>query len=411
MSIDLRDPPTPTMPLPELSRRRAHLLGEIERAPVRVAAVRRPSARRLMLLRPRTLVGRTGGRVALALVFVTLTAVVATVLPGQIGRTHMTLVDQAIAAIGSAPTIHVVLDFEGTASLVDLRTGKTTQLRSRTEVWSDPKFGTLSINTLDGRPTATVVALPSQRAAARAWWGLYVSGYRSQLRSGDYHVVGAGTIDGQSVDWIADAPISMSDGRRVVTEIAISKLTYKPLFLRQRINGVIARDTGVRVLRAETLPRRPALFARRVTVAPGTTGFPGASTGIPTTLRAARAAMRPDPIVPPARIAGLRRTWIGLPDYLAPPYTSYRDQVGGVALYYGRLDGTGHPSYQGSYITINEFPRADALKLWGPGLFREDAAIVTARHPTATLKTHGLYLVIQAGKQADALAAARAITH
>jgi hypothetical protein len=119
--------------------------------------------------------------------------------------------------------------------------------------------------------------------------------------------------------------------------------------------------------------------------------------------------MNPDPIVPPARIAGLRRTWVGLPDYLAPPYSSYRDQVGGVALYYGGLDGTGHPSYKGAHITINEFPRRQALKLWGPGLFRDNAVVVTTRHATATLKERGVYIVIEAGSRADALAAARAV--
>jgi hypothetical protein len=399
MSIDFLDPPAPTMPEHELTRRRAHLLQEIGPAPAAL-----PHGSRNALL---GIIGkRTPPVVALAAVITALVAV----LPGQLHQNRMTLVDQAIAAIGTGPTIHVVLDQGRNTRLVNLRTGKVTLLRNGLEAWSDPKLGTLWISTIDGKPTETYVALRSERASAIAWWRPYVSGYADQLRSGTYHVVGKGQVAGRAVDWIAGAPMTMKSGKQAVTEIAISQTTYKPLYFRQRIDGALAHDVGIRVLIAETLPRRPALFAHRVTVAPGITSSVGSSTGIPTTLGDARAAMRPDPIVPSARIAGLRRTWVGLPDYLIPPYTSYRDQAGGVALYYGPLDGTGHPAYRGSYISINEFPRKDAIKLWGPGLFRQDGVIVT-QQDIATFKTHGLYMLIQAGSRHDALAAARALGH
>lgn len=408
MTIDVLVPPAPTMPEHELARRRAHLLQEIEPAPARQPHSSRYIGRLPGLSRARALPGVLGRKAALTVALAALIAALAAVLPGQLGHHQVTLVDQAIAAIGNGPTIHVVLDEGRHTQLIDVRTGKNTLLRSGTEVWSDPKLGTLWISTLDGEPTMTVVAPPSQRASALAWWRPYVSGYAAQLRSGTYHVVGKGQVAGQAVDWIAGEPTTMSNGTQVVTEIAISQATYKPLFLRRRIDGVIARATGVRVLTAETLPRRPALFAHRVTVSPAVTGSPGGSTGIPTTLGAARAAMHPDPIVPSAHIAGLRRTWIGLPDYLMPPYTSYLDQPGGVALYYGPLDGTGHPAYRGSYISINEFPRKDAIKLWGTGLFRQDGVIITNQH-IATLKAHGLYVLIQSNRRAGALAAARAL--
>ena len=50
----------------------------------------------------------------------------------------MTLVDQAIAAIGSGPTIHVVLQ-GGRAELVDLRTGEARTLSTRTGLLVRPQ--------------------------------------------------------------------------------------------------------------------------------------------------------------------------------------------------------------------------------------------------------------------------------
>lgn len=412
MSIDLFDPPAPTMPARETARRRTHLLREIERTPAQRSREGRGGGRSALLGRNVLLAG-AGRKAALAVALAALIAVLAAVLPGRLGRSQMTLVDQAIAAIGNGPTIHVALDEGRHAQLVDLRTDRTTLLRSQVDVWSDSKLGTLWISTLDGTRTQTFVLPASQQRSARdEWWRLFVGGYRAQLRSGAYHVAGSGQIAGQPVSWIASKPITNQDGGREVTEIAISRTTYKPLYIRERIDGVIARGTGVRVLTAETLPRQTALFARHVTeVGPGLTGTPIGSGGTRTTLRAARAAMNPDPLVPAARIARLRRTWVGLPDYLIPPYNSYRDQVGGVTLYYGRLDYAGYPTYHGSYISITEIPNRKAIvALWGTGLFRQDAAIIID-NTTATMKTHGLYVLIHASSRAQALAAARTLAH
>jgi hypothetical protein len=414
MSIDLFDPPAPTMPERELTRRRAHLLQEIEPAPATQPQSSRHDRRFPAFFERSVLLGAMGRRTTLAIMVAVVIAALAAVLPGRLGRSQMTLVDQALAAIGSGQTIHVVLDEGRTTQLVDLRTGKTTLLRSRVEVWSDPKLGTLWVSTLDGEPTQTLDAPASKNAPVFASWQPFVTGYRTQLRSGAFHLVGTGQIEGQPVDWIASKPMTMGALGKEVTEIAISRATYKPLYFRQRINGVVDRGSGVRVTTAETLPPRPALFAHRtIPFGPGLRVSSGPGTGIPTTLRDARAAMNPDPVVPSAAIAGLRRTWVGMPDYLAPPYNSYLDQIGGVQLYYGRLDSTGHPTYQGSFISITEFPHRNAVVTFnGVSLFRQGAAIITTHTDTiATMKTHGLYVIIQAGSQAEALSAARALAH
>jgi len=351
-----------------------------------------------------------GRKTAIAVVLAALIAALAAILPATIGRNQMTLIDRAIAAIGSGPTTHVVLDQGLGTRLVNLHTGKTTLVHTRIEYWSDPKLGTLRISTLNGKPLQSIFIPPSQNAPVRDWWRPLVTGYRSQLRSGAYHLIGTGRIAGQAIDWIASKPQAFRDGNsgallEEVQEIAISRTTYKPLYWRMRVDGVIQPDSGVRVITADTLPREPSLFSDRHAFRGGASITPTAPR---TTLAQARAAMNPDPIVPPARLAGLRRTWVGLPRYLAAPFNSYRDQIGGVELYYGHTDDAGVPTYSGSFISITEFPhRNPAITYQGIALFAQDAAIITNR--TATMKSHGLYIIIEAGSSDQALTAARAL--
>lgn len=354
-----------------------------------------------------------GRKTAFAVVLAALIAALAAVLPGTIGRNQMTLIDRAIAAIGNGPTTHVVLDQGLGTRLVDFRTGKTTLVHTRIEYWYDPKLGTLRISTLNGKPLQTNFIPPSQNAVLSDWWRPLVTGYRSQLRNGAYHLVGAGTIAGQAIDWIASKAQTLSNANggtlhEYVQEIAISHTTYKPLYWRMRVDGVIQPDSGVRVITAETLPRKPALFAHRRPIS-GDYGYLVTPTAPRTTLAHARAAMNPDPIVPPTQLAGLRRTWVGLPRYLRPG-NSYRDQIGGVELYYGHTDDLGVPTYTGSYISITEFPHLNpAVTDLGIRLFPQDAAIIN--NTTATMKTHGLYIIIKAGTPDQALTAARALAH
>lgn len=410
MSTDLLNPPAPTMSETSSIARRAHLMREIELTATTPAhEVHR--RRGLALHRRHPPLRAMGRKAGLAVALAALIAALIAVLPGKIGHHQMTLIDRAIAAIGSGPTIHVVLDQELGTRRVDFQTGKTTLTQLRTEIWFDPKFGNVQITTLDGKPLQRVTAPPSVTAPSVEWWGPLVVGYRSLLKRGSYHVVGSGQIAGRPVDWIASKPKLITDlfsGRvqhEWVQEVAISTTTYKPLYMRTRVDGVIQPDSGIRIITAETLPRRPTVFSHPHAIEP----FGVTPTAPSTTLRDARTAMNPDPIVPAAHLDGLKRTWIGLPRYLRQG-NSYLDQIGGVELFYGRIDHDGKPIYNGSFISITEFPQINPAVLYqGTRLFPNDAAIIT--NNSATMKTHGLYIIIQAGSPAQALTAARALSH
>jgi hypothetical protein len=393
MTTDLFDPPALELGDDALERRRIHLLAEIGRPPKR--------RRRLLAA-----VLAAAAAVAIAL---------ATLLGGRPATTRLTLVDQALAAIGSGPTIHVVLRMQQGVDLFDPRTGTTTPLPIREEFWADPRLGTLFVQSLGTRIAQRVVFGHSSWVDAAAAWRPFVTGYRAQLEHGTFRVVARGRVDGRSVDWIANRTPPRNG--RSVEQIAVSTTTYRPVALRYLVNGRVVPQMSAQVVLAETLPRRPPLFVHARSMPQfggGQTSYPGGGTGIPTTLAAARAAMSPDPIVPPRTIGGLHRSWIGLPDYLLPPANSYKDQVNGLRLYYGRLDGYGDPSFTGRYVAINEIPRrADADAIWGQGYFRAGRAVVVTpgskSETTATIELRGLSVAIQASDRATAIAAVRAL--
>ena len=70
--------------------------------------------------------------------------------------------------------------------------------------------------------------------------------------------------------------------------------------------------------------------------------------------------------------------------------------------------GYGYPAYAGSFVSLNEFTSARAAKvLLGPGYFREGKAVIDGA--MATVRTHGLYVIVNASSAATAIAAMRAL--
>jgi hypothetical protein len=391
MNSDLLNPPAPALTERDWQRRRAHLLREIERP----SETRDRTSRRSF---PRKL--------AVALALAAVIAAAAAVLPARFGDSQGGLIDRAIAAIGTGRTTHVVL-VGVLAHHVDLRTGKRTPQHLRSEIWADPKLGMVEIDAVDGVSMPPLFAPPSQSADELDFLHQFVKSYRAELAAGDYHPVGRATIDGENVEWIARKPYALNDEAGVehlyVQEVAISRKTFKPLYWRTRVDGVVDPTSLTELIVANSVPPRPALFAHREQQAPLFTDVQSAPA---TTLQAARAAMNPNPVVPAAKLAGLRRTAIGLPRLLEGPPNHLR-QVPGVELFYGKPNFLGLPIDRGSFISITEFPNANAVVRSELPAFQPTGAVVFRN--TATLRAHGLYIIVNASTPEKALAAARAL--
>jgi hypothetical protein len=327
------------------------------------------------------------------------------------------VLSQALAAIGNGRVTHAVLETSLGSSLVNLDTGNQTPVHEQTNIWSDPQRGLVVATTFQGSllysfylpPRAAHVRYPVDFTV-----GL-ISGYRAALRSGAYHLVGTGTLDGKPVYWIATKPRYQPSGldqsgpiQSYVQQVAISRSTYKPLYFRSLVNGRVQSGESTRVVSIETGPANPSLFTSSHTHVLGYGYTPSSPS---TTITQAAEAMHRQPLIPPATINGLARSWIGQPRYTAGNALQSPSQFpAGVEFFYGKLDDTGTPTYSGAkYISITEYPRSNAVT----------RALGTVRFPSnnqallqqdrATLKTHGYYVIIDAGNPAAAIAAARAL--
>jgi hypothetical protein len=142
------------------------------------------------------------------------------------------VLDRALAATGEGTVLHMVYEGELPRALVDLETGERTEVRSQNEIWFDPEAGFRQTETFDGVVQSDIVLGPDEMAEHTA--SIYSSlgaGYREALESGRAQVVGEDTVDGTAVYWIR-----IEDGH----DVAVSKDSYEPAYIRVSMNGTPA---------------------------------------------------------------------------------------------------------------------------------------------------------------------------
>ncbi len=230
----------------------------------------------------------------------TLAAVVALLLvaPWQRGPS---LVENALAAIGSGPVLHVVIEqAQPDESLRDLATGRVLPRPIRTEIWFDSSRDLKqTVTTLDGRvldetletkdggwsrggriytcawiaghPVEATKAgvscnpsgdngttprtVPEQPPTVDAALAGFIDRYRSALASGGATRVREGTLYGRAVTWLR---IGRENGSE---RVAIDVDTYEPVAIEPE-NAA----WRLRVVEAETVGFDPARFAKPASV-------------------------------------------------------------------------------------------------------------------------------------------------
>ena len=139
------------------------------------------------------------------------------------------VLDRALAATGEGAVLHLVYEGEQPRTLVDLETGERTELRSQHEVWFDPEAGFRQTETFDGVVQFDAVVGPDEMSEhTTSIYSSLGAGYREALESGRAEVVGEETVDGTGVYWI-----HIEDGH----DVAVSKNTYEPVYIRVTMNG------------------------------------------------------------------------------------------------------------------------------------------------------------------------------
>jgi len=139
------------------------------------------------------------------------------------------VLDRALAATGEGAVLHMVYEGELPRTLVDLETGERTELRSQHEIWFDPRAGLRQTETFDGVVQFdTVLGAGEMPEHATSIYSSLGAGYRDALESGRAEVVGEETVDGTGVYWI-----HIEDGH----DVAVSRDTYEPTYIRVNMNG------------------------------------------------------------------------------------------------------------------------------------------------------------------------------
>ena len=367
------------------------------------------------------------------------------------------LVDRALAAIGSGEVIHVVQTAElpGQA-VVDLRTGAESPVVATSELWFDGERGLFrSVQRTDGTVTGEVLETPhgswteGGRVYTCAWIAAhpveatkarvscnpsgengttprqvpeprpaldpalagFVTGYRDALASGQATRDGSGTLDGRSVEWLRFA-LPPDTGPARTERVAVDAATYLPVQVETIVGDRLVSRASVAV--AETLDRASVSFARPRLVPPGqepVVNRVAGQTEVP--LDEARAALG-GRLVGAASLAGLPRRAVTLKTVtLKTVAVGYGEDSGreprrvpSVELSYGAAPGHGG-------LVVQE--ALEPLMLYRFGLYGQevpDGSLSVIRFGTGYLgrmQVEGLYVSIEASGTELLIDAARTL--
>ena len=147
-------------------------------------------------------------------------AVVAVLLVSPWSGTDGGLVQRALAAVGTGPVMHIVMEEPPNTVNVNLKTGRETGGTFRVETWADRLNNRYQTIFSEGnRLVSDYVGTNHYRTGSEAatvnkfYVGL-ATGYRAALRSGTAKLVGRGTFNGHHVYWLSGAILGRGRSRR-----------------------------------------------------------------------------------------------------------------------------------------------------------------------------------------------------
>ena len=169
------------------------------------------------------------------------------------------VLDQALAAVGDGPVLHVVTRSGRGGTLVDLDSGSRSEIRIEQDAWFDPARGFRSTIRFGGtvlEEYSVRLGEPIRLRAAGRAMQTFTRDYRNALRDGRARIVREGTVAGTPVYWLRvelprPAPRGSPCGRRACQDVAISRETYLPVFVHY---GSARHGFGERILELESLP-------------------------------------------------------------------------------------------------------------------------------------------------------------
>jgi hypothetical protein len=298
------------------------------------------------------------------------------------GSERVGILDRALAAVGEGPVLHLVMRDEAGAALVDLETGARTRASSEQEMWIDPARGFVAVSRFNGVVTERRAVPPEQIEEP---FVVGASDYHDALESGRATVVGSGVVEGEDVYWIEVAG-GGENGRAI--EVGVSKATYKPVYIRETLDGRPVERTGTRILDAEQVPADAADFTP--TPQEDLPVFESARSPEPISVREASEEL------------GGRAFWLGTAYGALPLATIHKLTLGpgavpGIHLVYGDSVGPEGQPRSLPFVTIDEAARSHPLLERGiPSEAVPEGHAVVSRDGFALARLDGIYIAIVA---------------
>jgi hypothetical protein len=169
------------------------------------------------------------------------------------------VVDRALAAVGSGPVIHAVIEYSWPQDVVvNLATGAERERVHRQELWYDEQHHALrdSLST-DGGASVDYVARNSPDERLDPALTGFASDYREALAADRARVVGETDVDGRPAKTIEFAPRSGG----AVERVDVDATTYAPLRFSETYPPDGRRSPPFRVTTIESVPYDASLFA------------------------------------------------------------------------------------------------------------------------------------------------------
>ena len=307
-----------------------------------------------------------------------LAAICAFALADPLAEDQAGVLDRALAAVGDGPVLHVITSLGPGGTLVDLESGERDRIRIERESWFDPARGYRATTHLGPTLVEEYGARVDQpvrlRAVDRAMQ-VFTRDYRDALRTGRARVLRDGEVAGTPVHWIRvtlerRAPPGSPCGRRFCQDVAISRETYEPVFVRY---GPARMGWGERILEIESLPAGSGEIPGRVTtpVLPGFQPLPRRQADRALARRLLRAPL----VWPGRRVAGLALGRIEAGGereyrYRRPmPRPRFRPPNHAITLLFGTRQDirSGRPPRDWDrLLVVNEARRPTYSVLWSP---------------------------------------------
>jgi hypothetical protein len=345
------------------------------------------------------------------------------------------VVERALAAMGSGPIVHAVVErFSPDDVVVNLATGASKERTHQIEYWYDRERSFLHTRLLtDGTMLTEIVETPTGSdsdlghypggIAAQLDPGLagFVTQYREALANGVARVIGNDKIDGREV-----TVLRIELGHGGVEDVAVDRDSYRPLLVTYTQDG--RTMTTWRIPTIESVPRNASYFAKPQRSAPRPTGGTATEGEEITPARAVRELERP-PLWLGARFNDIPLDRIEQ----APVETTYTDGTRheGVKLEltYGETRPNGRLIPSGPWVVIGEAASIAASYALGfndggdpaapPGWIAVENQRIFAAYPdrpiperaqwTGRLMRGGLYIEIRASDRQLVLDAARSL--